>query len=294
MTAEHCLRDLDYSGDTEIVFAVGPDARHPNAVYPIVDYSWETNVPPDSSSVFGELGSDVGVAHLGDAVTGITPFALGVLQDSDVGKRFTAVGYGIQNNWESHGTRKAGSVTYRGDGGNYADYAFGGLEGFLKVAPTMPYFQGLPSETLEYYYSMMGLMPDYMGFFGGKCGDAQPCYGDSGGPIIGMRNGRRTVFGNVTNGFGSSRLICDFGIVAAIFGPETLGYLQTSLNWVDPCDGVSSQGYCDGDLAVRCTRREEGARRLTETDCGLIGQTCGLDESGTVACFDATEPPTEP
>jgi hypothetical protein len=287
MTAEHCLQNLDYMGETEVAFAIGPDARNPTKLYTVVDYSWEAKVPADYSSIFGELGSDVGVAHLSEAVRGVTPMAIGTLSTKDVGKRYTALGYGVQNNNEDNGTRKAGTVTYRGSGGNYADYAFGGLEGFLEVAPTMPDFAGVPEDYLIEIYSSLGLIPDYMGFFGGKCGDAQPCYGDSGGPIIGTKNGVKTVYGNVTNGLGSSRLICDYGAVAAVFGPVTKSYLEESLNWVDPCVGVSSKGYCDGDLAVRCTARGEGTRRVTETDCSLLDQTCGVDETGSVACVDA-------
>lgn len=289
MTAEHCLQDLQYYYSTEVAFAVGPNARNPVATYPIVDWDWESAVPADYNNLLGDLGSDVGVAHLGTPVTGITPLAIGSLTETDVGKRFTALGYGVQNNYETNGTRKAGTVTYRGNGGNYADYAFGGLEGFLKVAPTMPAFAGYPEYYLIELYDQLNLIPDYQGFFGGKCGDAQPCYGDSGGPIIATRNGVRTVFGNITNGFGSSRLICDYGAVAAIFGPLTLAYLDETLQWVDPCEGVTVKGYCSGDLAIRCTDRLEGERRLSETDCGLLAQTCGLDETGTVACVDPVE-----
>ena len=288
LSAEHCLQDLDYYYDVEVAFAVGPNATSPTAVYPIVDWDAETAVPNDTQNLLSELGSDVGIAHLGTAVTGITPLAIGSLTATDVASRFTALGYGIQDNTNRDGTRKAGSVTYRGNGGNYADYAFGGLQQFLKIAPSMPAFSGYPEWYLEEIYNELNLIPDYQGFFGGKSGDAQPCYGDSGGPIIATRNGVRTLFGLITNGFGSNKLICDYGVVAAIFGPLTQSYLEESLKWTDPCEGISDKGYCGGDIAIRCTNRLEGARRLSETDCALLGQTCGLDETGTVACVDQT------
>lgn len=292
MSAKHCLQDLDYYGDrVEVAFAAGPDAYHPLAVYPIVDWDWESEVPPDYNSILADLGSDVGVAHLSEPVQGINPLAIGTLSDADVGIRFTAMGYGVQNNYDAHGTRKAGSVTLRGIGGNYADYAFGGLAGFLKAAKSMPDFQGLDDWYLEDLYYRLGLIPEYQAFFGGKRGDAQPCFGDSGGPIIAMRNGVRTVFGNITSGFGSSRLTCDFGVVAAIFGPLTQSFLENALLWTDPCEGVPVEGFCSGDLAVRCTNRSEGKRRLSETDCSMIDQTCGLDDTGVVACVD---PPVVP
>lgn len=292
LSAKHCLMDLDYYGESvEIAFAVGPDAYNPKAVYPIIDWDWETEVPPDTSSYLADLGSDVGVAHLGTPVAGVTPLAVGSLSVADVGRRFTAVGYGLQNNNYDDGTRKAGSLTLRGIGGNYADYAFGGLEGFLKAAKTMPAFEGYPDYYLEQIYYELNLLPEYQAFLGGMRGDAQPCYGDSGGPLIAMLNGQRTVFGNVTSGFGSSRLRCDFGAVFAVFGPSTQNYLAEALSWVDPCIGTTVKGHCEGDLAVRCTNRSEGKRRLSETDCGMLGQTCGLDETGSVACVD---PPAQP
>jgi hypothetical protein len=285
-TAKHCLMDLDYYSDVEIGFAVGPDASNPSAVYPVVDWETEAEVPGDPSSLLADLGSDVGVAHLGQPVVGVTPMAIGSLNAGDVGKRYSVLGFGDQNNWEDHGTRKAGSLTLRGFGGNYADYAFGGLDGFLKAAKSMPDFQGLPNEYLVTIYEELGLIADYQAFLGGRTGDAQPCYGDSGGPLIGTVGGIRTVYGNVTSGFASSRLICDFGAVFAMFGPATRAFLENALTWVDPCVGLSVRGRCDGDLAIRCTNRSEGTRRVSETDCSLLGQTCGLDATGTVACVD--------
>jgi hypothetical protein len=277
---------LDYLSDGEIGFAVGPNASSPSAVYPIVDWELEEEVPADEASLLADLGSDVGVAHLGAAVTGVTPIAVGSLGEVDVGKRYSVLGFGVQNNFEDNGTRKAGSLTLRGFGGNYADYAFGGLEGFLKAAKNMPDFAGLPNELLTMIYGELELLPEYQAFLGGKAGDAQPCFGDSGGPLIGMVGGVRTVFGNVTSGFASNRSLCDFGAVFAMFGPATRAFLQNALAWVDPCTGVSVKGRCEGDLAVRCTTHAEGTRRISETDCGLLGQTCGLDATGTVACVD--------
>ncbi|HEY5957451.1 MAG TPA: hypothetical protein VIV60_12885, partial [Polyangiaceae bacterium] len=246
----------------------------------------EQEVAADPNTLLADLGSDVGVAHLGAPVTGVTPMAVGSLGEADVGKRYSVLGYGIQNNFEDKGTRKAGSLTLRGFGGNYADYAFGGLEAFLKAAKNMPAFEGLNDEMLTMIYGELDLLPEYQAFLGGRTGDAQPCFGDSGGPLVGMQGGVRTVYGNVTSGFGSNRLLCDFGGVFAMFGPAARAFLQNALAWVDPCAGVSVKGRCEGDLAVRCTTRAEGTRRISETDCGLLGQTCGLDSTGTVACVD--------
>jgi len=286
-TAKHCLTNLDQMSQyIEVGFAVGPDAWNPTAVYPIVDWEWESEVPGDPYSLLADLGSDVGVAHLGAPATGVTPMSIGVLSEADIGKRFTALGYGMQNNYGDDGTRKAGSLTLRGIGGNYADYLFGSFEGFLNGAKLMPDFAWASEWELAQIYDELYLLPEYQAFLGGRPGDAQPCFGDSGGPMVAVRNGQRTVFGNVTSGLASNRLICDWGAVFAVFGPATQAFLQNALAWVDPCEGVTVKGFCNGDLAIRCTNRLEGERRLSETDCGLLGQTCGVDSTGTVACVD--------
>ncbi len=53
----------------------------------------------------------------------------------------------------------------------------------------------------------------------------------------------------------------------------------------DPCEGISTEGVCAGTVATRCTRPEEGPRRLVSTDCAELGSTCGV-ENGEVACVD--------
>ena len=44
LTAKHCVLGAASLPDVEFVFAVGPDASTPQAVYPIVSWAWETSV----------------------------------------------------------------------------------------------------------------------------------------------------------------------------------------------------------------------------------------------------------
>lgn len=285
LSAKHCLADLEYI--QEAAFAVGPDANNPVAIYPIVDWEVEERIQSDTR-IWGN-GSDVGVVHTETAVEGVTPLAVGVLDKTDVNTRFMGVGYGIQNNDGYNGTRKAGSLTLRGIGGNYADYAFGGFEGLENMSQQLG-LSDMPIESLQYYYDRMALIDSYQAFLGGKPGDAQPCYGDSGGPLVAMRNGVRTTFGVVTGGMGSNRLQCDWGAVYGVFGPLAMDVITRGLQWVDPCEGVSVAGKCQGNTALRCTARNEGKRRLSVTDCSLLGLTCGIEE-GQAACVDPALPP---
>jgi len=53
----------------------------------------------------------------------------------------------------------------------------------------------------------------------------------------------------------------------------------------DPCEGIPAEGVCEGAVAKRCTKPEEGPRRVVTTDCGALGGSCGI-ENGEVACVD--------
>jgi secreted trypsin-like serine protease len=123
--------------------------------------------------------------------------------------------------------------------------------------------------------------------FGGTEGDAQACYGDSGSPIVKAdKQGKLVAYGVVSGGVGSSTLVCDFGGVDAIFGPEVMTFLQEAQAWVDPCSGMSTSGVCKGRKAQRCTNPNEGPRRPIEFDCSLIGQVCATQRDGSAGCSD--------
>ena len=117
-------------------------------------------------------------------------------------------------------------------------------------------------------------------------GNAQACYGDSGGPLMGIRGGEKTVFGVVSWGVESDTLICDWGGVQAIFGPATREFIDRSI----ACPMIPMDGLCGGDVAVRCATLAEGGFRPLTTDCSLFGLTCGQDSAGELACVVESGP----
>jgi hypothetical protein len=119
-------------------------------------------------------------------------------------------------------------------------------------------------------------------YAGGAEGDAQPCYGDEGGPLARAVNGQVRLFGVM------SRLVagCERGAVYTRFTPELRDFVTQALRWRDPCDGVTRLGRCDGNVAVRCAGREEGERRAVRFDCSLLAQTCVSPPGSEVACSD--------
>ncbi len=130
------------------------------------------------------------------------------------------------------------------------------------------------------------LLEGYEAYVGNRSGNAQACYGDSGGPLVRTVNGKMRAYAVVSGGVPSEELVCNYGVVYASFGPEVMDFLKKAKKWVDPCKGLSTEGVCEGDVAKRCTAVAEGPRRITKTNCGLLAQTCGVDDAGVASCVD--------
>ena len=286
---------------------------------------------------FVGLGSDVAIAFLAEDVTDIEPWQWAPLEPEDVGQQYIGFGYGIRNNYEDAGPRYLGMMDLRGIGGNHAENLFGSYEGFLDHYAELPYADYYDPEE---FYGYMTLLPEHEASFGNAPGNAQDCYGDSGGPIVRLVDDQMTTYGVVSGGVESLELICDWGGVYSVFGPvaadfidralacpmipvdgmcvgdtavrcappEEGGYVpvQTDCSLLglmcaqdeageiscieDPCLGIPAEGMCVGDVAVRCSLPEEGPRRVIETDCALLGGSCGSDESGDLTCVGLPEP----
>lgn len=120
---------------------------------------------------------------------------------------------------------------------------------------------------------------------GGAPGDSQPCYGDSGGPLLRKNSaGKLTVYGVVNGGRGSSRIQCDNGAIYASFDKTVLDFFEQAKKWVDPCENISTVGHCVGTRAERCTTRNEGKRRQVAFDCATVDLTCQAQSDGSIGC----------
>jgi hypothetical protein len=270
LTAEHCVADL--WGDEE--FLIGFDGSHPDRAIPIIGVLAEDTIQGGAVG----FGSDVAVVYLAEPVEDIALASIGTLADDDIGTDFVNIGYGIQNNNQDSGTRFLGAVTLRGILGNMADHLFGDFDNYLAHFPEL----GLPEELAEDLYALLELIPEYEATFGNAPGNAQSCFGDSGGPVMRATADGLTVYGVTSWGLGSLDLICDWGGAYAIFGPATLDFIDRSL----ACPMIPSEGMCDGTVARRCTTEDEGGYRPVETDCADIGMICGLDDDRQVTCIE--------
>jgi hypothetical protein len=312
LTAKHCARivPLIASLGGRLTFAVGPSSTSPKREVNIA--AFET-APGDDGGFVG-YGHDVAVMHLESAITDLAYVDLGLLGDEQVAKAFAAIGYGIQDNGGTFGTRRLGKQTLRSVRGLIFETMFGNFENFLEwfkngTAPQASDADGgrpkgdggfpqPPSieEIARMYYDNTKLDEGYEVVTGGAPGDAQPCFGDSGSSLIRRQDGKFVSYGVVSGGLGTRDSICDLGTVYATFGPGVLEFVQSSRDWVDPCGDLDTTGTCDGETAVRCTSLAEGRRRLVSFDCSSLEMKC-TTATGQVSCDGnafAPPPPNPP
>jgi Trypsin len=308
VTAKHCLDSASYwDVNNKLVFAIGPDAYNPTAWYEVVDFE---GAPGDVGG-FNFRGHDVGVLYLDVAVTDVEPVGLGSLTDEDVGEDFAGTGFGVIDNNQTSGVRRIGQLGLRALEGHTWELLLGGFEQFyqwywgmplppecvaedadggIAIVPSpMPsdggYVDCFYAEYARVEYEAQRLEATGEFIAGGREGDAQPCYGDSGAPLLRADTDAGLIaYGVVNGGVGSPRQICDYGSVYAGFGSEVLEFLERAKDWVDPCGETNWDGSCDGSVAQRCTTPAEGKRRIVGFDCALVGLGCNVQGDGALGC----------
>lgn len=222
LTAEHCIGSGDMTG---VSFLVGADANTPDRVVPALAAVAETTI------VGGQigLGSDVAIVHLAEPITDVAPLVVAPFPSHLVGQRFTVLGYGVQDNTELSGTRLAGALTLRGTTGRIFEHLFGSFAAFLdKGVPRLYGFTPTEADLpwLEELYDTTIVVDGYEATLGDGEGDANDCYGDSGGPLTKKLDGALRVVGVVSWGYGSTQQICDFGGVFGALGPASLAFID--------------------------------------------------------------------
>lgn len=279
LTAEHCV-DWVFDPANELAFLIGWDANAPKRVVPVRGVAMEQSF---WGGLLG-LGSDVAVMHLAEPVTDVTPLPYAEMTADLVGQRLAGIGYGQQDSLGTAGTRMAGSMELQQLGGPLFEAIFGSFEAFL--ADGQVFHNGLdpanPDDAivLQQYYDET-LLLDVEAWLGNGAGDAQGCFGDSGGPIVAQRDGQTTVLG-VASFVAYADALCEYGTGYARLEPIALDFIDYELN----CPLIPREGMCEGTEAVRCATPEEGGYRPLRTDCATFGMECGIDELGELGCVE--------
>ncbi len=316
LTAKHCVRTLQATLDDpliEVVFALGPAALHPVRKVAIAGAA----AAPGDEGGFVHLGRDVGVVFLGERVTEVEPVKLAMLTEPMVGTVVEAVGSGIRDGARNFGQRQRGAVRLTALSGRIFEQALGDFEGFERWLTedllvlqtgtdqagggTAPGDAGIGARPeggrdagqtaadttrpeglngLQRRYDDTLLVAEYEAFVGGTAESAQPCSGDSGGPLL--NDGK--VYGVASGVLRTNKPVCDYGAVYATFGPEVMTFLDAVRR--DPCKGVPSAGRCSGQAIVKC-RREGGERWLDAQPC-QDGAVCAV-KNGQPQCVASNE-----
>lgn len=188
VTAKHCAQDstaeAPYVKDRTVAFAIGSDAGKPKRVVKAKDV---TLTAPNEGGFIG-FGADVAIYKLSERVTGVTPAKLvkAGLDARHVGQRFTAMGFGAQDyEGKKRGTRRAGPVTVRAVAGSPMAAMFGTEAAYLDHVAASEGREWVDANRadLSAFYTYT-LLPGREVHVGMAKGDAQPCDGDSGGPLL--------------------------------------------------------------------------------------------------------------
>lgn len=288
LTAKHCVEFI--TDPAPFAFLIGPNSAAPLQVIPVRGQA----VEPTLGGGPLNLGSDVGILHLAQPVAGVTPLPFAALTPDRIGERLVGIGYGIQNNATgAQGTRFGGSMTLKATSGSIFAAAFGTFENFVENgAPRLfPQFDPNTPDGLAALQALFDgtLMLDGIdAWFGSGPGDAQICFGDSGGPITKLVGtgaaAKTTVFGVASFVLSTAPNTCEIdGGSFASMNPVSLDFID----YETKCALIPRAGACDGlNVAVRCADPNEGGRRELRTDCSELGLICGIDDTGALGCID--------
>ncbi|HEY2517947.1 MAG TPA: trypsin-like serine protease [Polyangiaceae bacterium] len=281
LTAKSCVNFVTAPA-TQLAFLIGPNARTPLESAAVKGFAVEDTV---QGGVAG-LGIDVAVVILAQPVTDVTPMPYAQMTPDKVGQRFTGLGYGIRDAHQTYGVRQAGSEVLQQSGGKLYQAIYGTFAKFLADAARYGLDPNDPQSAVSLQQAWDGTLLEtgIEGWFGNGANDAQTCFGDTGGPIMMQNGGKTTVYGLASwVSWYDTNQVCELGAAYTMLEPIGLDFIA----YQTACPLIPKAGACaDLVTAARCIPPEEGGYRMTTTDCSMLGQICGLDDTGTPGCVD--------
>ena len=295
LSAKHCATHEPKTGQTlldegDVFFMVGPDSTKPIKTV----RAKQVLLAPVHDGGFVSLGSDVAIFLLDEKIDDIAPLRVdgSLLSRGKVGQKFTAVGYGVRDRDRNSGQRKAGQLTLQGVDGKPIQKVFPTYEDFTAhiAKHDGDDYVKQQEERLKKFYDLE-LLKDYEAYLGLGENDAQPCSGDSGGPLLARVGDENVVVAVVSGSFKGKTYPCStVGEVYATFGGRVSELFDSA---TPECAGTPVWGTCDekGLVATRCIAKREGPQSVTKTDCSALGQVCRMNDEGRAACDDPPAPP---
>lgn len=311
LTAKHCASRKGQPAYTEseaIHFAIGEDSKAPKRKVKVAR-TWMAGL---NEGGYIARGSDVAIMALEEAIDDIAPLPIASdhVDASVVGSRLSAVGFGVRDVARTSGQRRAGTLTVRATSGPLVQSAFASVEELLAFVRTEGGAAYAPERDEARVRELWdkSILESHELFAGVAPGDAQPCSGDSGGPLIARVDGGLAVFAVVSGSFKlTSSHVNPCSVVGEVYatfpadvqamfdeaaaaiavpGPkrvpakDVLAGADVALPAVpdggDRCGDVPVEGRCEKGVVLRCIAASEGPPRVTRTDCTLLLEGCGL------------------
>ncbi|MFO0663879.1 MAG: trypsin-like serine protease [Polyangiaceae bacterium] len=270
----HALLDLG-----AVSFAVGANSAAPKREVAVKSLRVAKMNEPAGQTGFG---SDVGLYILSEPIVGVTPLPIAKVKLTTEleGKSFVAMGYGVQNEVGTAGTRVMGNVGLSKLDEKPNHLLYSSLDNMLQAyaAQLGRALTDAEKTQAEKDYNA-DFIPDHEAHVGARPGDVQPCFGDSGGPLLRKVEGKLSVFGVASWG----RNNCSGGTVYATLGASPLEMLEEV--FPAACGTTTSNGVCQGTEVVRCSPLGEGPRRIIRIDCADVDQSCRV-VGGKALCVD--------
>lgn len=234
VTAQHCIEggseEMPEEHDPrKTTFALGPDATSPVRAVTLKKWWRAPDFPHPERE---EYASDVMLAELAEPVTDVTPIPIDarVLDTTQLGDAFEIVGFGVRaaDGLDApEGKREVGAMKLVATEGNAFEKQYGSRAAFDEVLAKLDP-EAAADGVGDRFWPRVDLHAGYEALaYGAK---AESCYSDSGGPLLRVDGGKRTVVGVVSQGFNGYASSClHLGTIFATFGPETRAFLATKL-----------------------------------------------------------------
>jgi hypothetical protein len=290
LTAAACAQkyagrwSLDY---TEMYFYLGDDSAAPEQVVRIVG----SDVSPLSSGGPFGYGADVAVFRLAEDVLDVAPIAVSTtpLTEADIGRPFLAVGYGPRTEddpIEDLRIRQLGAMRLQTLAGDPLQQRFGTLERFTRYLRRVSGIEYTEDDLRAYWEDpSKAVLEGASAFFGSWTNGATPCFTDTGGPLLRVRDGAFEVVSLIEAGFYAPGVGCFGGTYGGVVAnAEIRAFIDDELE--DECGSVPVEGYCNNESAIRCNPSDAGGPEIIGVaDCEDFGLVCGI-AGGEATCLE--------
>ncbi len=279
LTAGHCVSGFSAN---KMKFVIGPDIWHPQATLQAASLLAHPNYNGNT------IANDIGLVTLtADAPIAPLP-VLGAMDSSWVGTDLFFVGYGVDNgyNQSGAGTKRAvwmrvsqvlaTSFRYQDAGKNTCNGDSGG-PAFFRDASNNYFVAGVTSYG-DAYCTQYGVDTrvdaylDFLGVTGGGGGGGEPVDPCNGETWAGRCDGNTVVWCEDEQVYRQDcgAKVCQFSAQNQYFA---CAEAPVDPEPVDPCQGETFEGRCDGQTVVWCENEQ-----IRRQDCAADGKSCVFDE----------------